>query len=109
MNFVRPQGRWSYLHQPCPSGQKAQWKKVTWNATTPPGTSVQLRVRSGDSETTFGDWTQPIGTSPADISVVQPNPSTMLQVEFTLKSADKTHTPILHDYGITYTCISITG
>jgi hypothetical protein len=108
-NFVRPQGRWAYLHSPCPSGLKALWKKVTWNATTPPGTTVTLRVRSGDSETTFGSWTQGFSASPADIGSVSPNPSFMLQVEFTLESKDKTHTPTLHDYAITYTCVSNPG
>jgi hypothetical protein len=113
MNFVRPQGRWSYVHKACPDGEKTQWKSVSWNATTPPGTGVTFRARSGDSETTFGSWTDPFTQSPALIGpgspkAISPNPSVLLQVEFTLTSADKTTTPTLHDYKVGYACIKIT-
>ena len=89
INFVRPQGRWSYLHNPCPSGAKAKWNQVIWHATTPPGTGVTLRVRSGDSETTFGSWTNPFTKSPADIApgsvnAVSPNPSYLMQAELSV-------------------------
>ena len=113
INFVRPQGRWSYVHQPCPAGSKAKWTKVIWHATTPPGTDVVLRVRTGDTETTFGSWAGPFNKSPADIApgapqAPSPNPSYMMQVEFTLTSADKTTSPTLHDYAVAYTCVNIT-
>jgi hypothetical protein len=114
MNFVRPQGRWSYLHKACSGSAKPQWKKVTWSATTPAGTAVSLRVRSGDSETTFGSWSKVFAASPADIgpsssAPIKPNPSKMLQVEFTLTSKNKQATPILHDYGVEYLCITNPG
>ena len=109
-NFVRPQGRWGYQHRPCPAGQKALFKQVVWNATTPPKTAVNLRTRSGDSDATFGAWSKIFESSPADIgpssaSPTEPNPAALLQVEFTLTSSDKTVTPILHDYSLVYDCI----
>ena len=109
-NFVRPQGRWSYVHKPCNAGEKATWKRVTWNATTPPGTAVTLRVRTGDTLTTLGTWSGEFSKSPAEIgpgnaTAISPNPAEMLQVEFTLSSADKSYSPTLHDYAVAYTCI----
>jgi len=108
-NFVRPQGRWSYLHKPCTGDEKATWKRVTWKATTPPGTSVTLRVRTGDTLTTLGSWSNEFSATPAEIgpgnvNAVSPNPAAMLQVEFTLASKDKTYSPTLHEYAVAYTC-----
>jgi hypothetical protein len=40
---------------------------------------------------------------------VKPNPSALLQVEFTLTSKDKTTSPTLHDYAVGYTCVNIAG
>ena len=109
VNFVRPKGVWGYLHKPCPSSIKAQWKNVTWKATTPPGTVVTLRVRSGDSVASMGSWSQAFTVSPADIGpgaagAITPNPAYLLEVEFALSSADKNISPTLHDYGIGYLC-----
>ncbi len=66
-NFVRPQGVWAYVHKPCPAGHKAIWKRVTWNATTPPATGVTLRVRTGETLTALGAWSVEFSKSPAEI------------------------------------------
>ncbi len=114
MNFVRPQGRWLYQHKGCQGNVKATWQGVTWNATTPPGTSVIVRVRSGDSDTTMGQWSKEFASSPAQFgpSSAQPqspNPATYLQVEFTLKNTTKDTTPILHDYKVSFVCADVPG
>jgi len=113
-NFVRPQGVWAYVHKPCPPGEKAIWKKVTWNATTPPATGVTLRVRTGDTLTTLGAWSVEFSKSPAEFgpgsaNPVSPNPAVMLEVEFTLTSNDKTISPTLHDYAVVFTCVEDLG
>ena len=89
-------------------------KQVVWKATTPAGTSVTLRVRSGDTDTNFGPWTGYFTKSPADVSKlsatpVKPNPSYYLQVEFTLTNKNKVSTPILHDFGVAYSCYNDPG
>ena len=114
MNFVRPSGRYVYQMNPCPKGVKAQWKQIHWKATTPPSTSVALRVRTGNSATTFGSWSSPHVTSPVNIdkgsaNAVTPNPAYYIQVEFTLTNKDKQTTPILHDFGVAYTCVNVPG
>jgi hypothetical protein len=114
INFVRPSGRYIYELKPCPSGVKAQWKQVDWTATTPTSTSISVRVRSGDTETSFGSWSQVFTSSPAAIGpkasgAITPNPSYLLEVEFTLSTSDKSHVPILNDYTVTYTCANTTS
>ena len=79
-----------------------------------PGTAVSLRVRTGDTETTFGSWSKVYTASPADIgptsaAPIKPNPANMLQVEFTLTSKNKLATPILHDVAINHTCTNTPG
>jgi hypothetical protein len=109
LNFIRPQGRYVYQLKACTDGTKATWTGAYWKATTPAGTSVTLRVRSGDSDTTFGSWSTEFTSPPAEFgpkkaAAISPNPSVYLQVEFTLKNTTKNTTPILHDYGILFYC-----
>jgi hypothetical protein len=109
MTWVRPQGRYVYQLKACPEGVKATWTGVKWNATTPTGTSVQVRVRSGDSDATMGSWSTAFDTSPAAFgpkasTPLTPNPAIYLQVEFTLKNTNKQGTPVLHDYAVSYVC-----
>jgi hypothetical protein len=111
-NFTRPQGRYLYQMQPCNGAVKPTWKRVSWTATTPTGTSVQVRVRSGDSDTTLGQWFGPYQQSPAMLKTgtaapLDPNPAWIIQVEFTLKTTVKSATPILHDFDVAYDCADI--
>jgi len=111
MNFVRPSGRYIYQFHPCPRNTTAQWKQIGWNATTPAGTSITVRARSGDIQTNFGSWTRGFTSSPAVIGPgssdpVKPNPSNYLQVEITLQSRKSGTTPVLHDLGVAYTCVN---
>jgi hypothetical protein len=109
-HFVRPQGRYLYQMQPCSGSIKATWKEVRWKATTPENTSLEVRVRSGNSATSLGDWVGPFSKSPADLgqtstTPLSPNPSQVLQVEFILKTHAKQSSPILHDFQVSYSCI----
>jgi hypothetical protein len=109
MKFLISQGRYGYQLNPCPNNGKANWMDVNWNATTPPQTEVILRVRSGDSAASFGPWSPEFKASPAQIgktssTPIAPNPSTYIEVEFTLRTQDKNVTPILHDYTVGFTC-----
>jgi hypothetical protein len=108
-NFVRPQGIWTYQIAPCKGGMKASWKSVSWKATLPAGTAVALRVRTGDTETSLGPWSQPFTSSPADLSKHTPNPAKIIRVEFTLTSKNPQATPILHDVAVGHSCTSTPG
>ena len=97
-----------------PAGIRATWSEVSWKATTPPNTSLTVRVRSGDTDTTLGAWFGPYQQSPAKFGKgspdpLVPNPAFLLQVEFTLKSVDQEDTPILHDFQVSYSCMQEPG
>ena len=82
---------------------------MVWSATTPAGTSVAVRVRSGNSATTMSSWSSVFTKSPALIgkgsaNPISPNPAVYLEVEVTLKTSSTSKTPILHDLGAVYDC-----
>ncbi len=109
-NFTRPRGTYSLLLEGCTGeGQSTRWLSVDWNATTPAGTAVQLRVRSGDDPVGMGTWFGPWLTSPAvldasPVGPVAPMPARFLHVEFELSTTDQDHTPILHDFTVAWDC-----
>jgi hypothetical protein len=104
-NFVLPRGTYHYRLDPCPPDQRARWKKISWNADTPPLTAVYVRARSGDSDTSFGQWTTVASASPLVLeSNIRPNPARMLEVEVTLESQDRLTTPVVRDLRIDFTC-----
>lgn len=105
---IAPVGRYAYTFHPCP-GIKADWQAVLYNATLPGKTAITLRVRSGDTESTLGQWIGPYETSPAELQAgaampLAPNPAEILQVEFTLSSGDALTSPTLHDFQVQYSC-----
>ncbi len=111
-NFTRPSGRYVYQFAPCPGGKRATWEQVIWRATTPNKTSIQVRARAGDNGTALGNWTPAASASPLLLNKgaatpLSPNPSVLLQVEFTLQTQDKQVAPVLHDFSVTYSCGAI--
>ncbi len=109
-NFTRPRGTYSLLMEGCTGvDQSTNWLSVEWNATTPAGTGVKVRVRAGDDQALLGSWFGPWDTSPAaldasPIGPVTPTPSRYLQVEFELTTDDMELTPILHDFTVVWDC-----
>jgi hypothetical protein len=104
--FTRPAGRYVYEFA-CPGGGLGTFDQLRFKSTVPAGTSLTAQVRKGDAAGVFGSWSTELGTSPADISALAPKQAARLQVKFILTSQDKSKTPILHDFGITYSCGSI--
>ena len=80
---------------------------MTWNATTPPNTSVVLYVRGSNNfdftlSQRYGPWT----TSPANLQG-PPGPVPQfkyLQLEFVLVSDDQTSQPYLSGFSVTTSC-----
>jgi hypothetical protein len=110
-NFTNPHGKYTWIQPGCSTGtMKAKWLKVLWDANTPAGTAITLRVRSADdmvglpTATFFGPYT----ASPADLSQppgpLLPNPSGLIQVEFDLTTTDKMSTPALKSFQIISEC-----
>jgi hypothetical protein len=81
----------------------AQWGNLAWTAATPPGTSLTLYTRSGNSATPDdGTWS---GWSPGHVSspgAVSSPPARYLQYRAILSSTDPYTTPVLHDVSVEY-------
>jgi hypothetical protein len=113
-NFTNPHGSYTWIQTGC-APMKTKWLKVVWDAMTPTGTTVTMKVRSADDATTLlsAPWTGGYTSSPADLSTapgpVMPNPSGFLQVEFDLTTTDKSATPVLQDFHILYECLNQVG
>ncbi len=117
-NFTNPHGSYSYIWTGCGVG-KTRWIGVTWDAATPPGTSISMKARSSDDKSTFSTatYTGNFTSSPADLlnaspsggGALAPNPSGFLQVEFDLTTTDKNATPALKSYTVIYECVNGIG
>ena len=85
----------------------AQWNSVTWDATTPPNTSVVLYVRGSNNfdftlSQQYGPWT----SSPADLTK-PPGPVPQfkyLQLQFVLVSDNQTSQPYLNGFSVNTSC-----
>ncbi len=88
----------------------AQWGDVTWTATVPPGTSLILYTRSGNTtnpdDGTWSDWSAGYTSSPAPISSP---PARYLQYRADLATTDPYTTPVLHDVSVEYGCYPLQG
>ncbi len=107
-NVVRPTGEYRVPIQGCPDPEQAHWTGITWDATLPPMTSVEIYVRAGDdlltldSQPLIGPWT----VSPADLTM-SPGPvpdAKYLLLIIRLTSDDREATPVVHGYSVQWTC-----
>ena len=94
--FVAPSGYARTVFEGCAAGP-TEWETITWDADTPPGARVSVRVRAADSPAELASalWLGPFGSMPADLAS-PPGPvppRRYLEVEVTLVSDDSTHSP----------------
>ena len=77
------------------AGQSVNWGALTWSSATPSGTDLAMSVRTGNTPTPDGSWSDfaPIGSSGGDI----PGTSRFVQYRAVLNSSDSTKTPALND------------
>ena len=106
-NFTNPKGSYQYLLKGCGPNSTTTWKRVVWDAVTPPNTSLTARVRLGDTPfptNMWGLWSNAALASPADITGAMPNPAQYLQVEFDFGTTDRAATPKLKSFTAYYEC-----
>jgi hypothetical protein len=107
-NFTRPRGTWRMLIEGCGDDKETTWLSVTWDATTPGGTAVKLRARSGPTAGALGDWFGYWEASPALLDQapgpLQPQPARFIEIEFELTSEDHEATPVLHGFEVMRDC-----
>ncbi|MCS6798042.1 MAG: hypothetical protein NZ898_05885 [Myxococcota bacterium] len=104
--FANPRGHYRFVvDSTC---NNFRWESLTWRATTPPGTSVEMRVRSANSMAALAaqPWRGPWTTSPANLQAA-PGPvpdGRFLEVEVRLATTDRRTTPRVYDVGVTGGC-----
>jgi streptogramin lyase len=105
---TRPTGEYRMPIQGCTGTAQATWTEITWSATTPPATSVEIYVRVGDNLATlsaqplYGPWI----TSPANLQA-PPGPvpdGRYLLLIIRLISEDREATPIVHGVSVEWSC-----
>jgi hypothetical protein len=110
-NFTNPHGSYTWIQGPCPGGKAPKWLKVLWDASTPTGTALTVRVRGADTlaALTAAPWIGPWKASPADLSMapgpLMPNPTGFLQLEFDFTTQDPTISPALKGFQIAWDCL----
>lgn len=107
-HFTAPRG--TYWRDFTGCGSTTNWLNVTWDATTPPRTAVQLYVKTGPSLASLTDTANPqygpFTVSPSDLRVA-PGPvphNAYMRVLFVLTSQDRTSTPVLNSFNVTWSC-----
>lgn len=98
---VAQEGTWE--SNPADAKLLAFWGKVRWDADVPPGTSVLVRTRSGNTakpDKTWSDWSPDLTDS---IGTPISSPSArFLQVQLKLKTENKAITPTLRKLELAY-------
>jgi sugar lactone lactonase YvrE len=104
---VAKEGTWE--SKPADAKLVSTWGRIRWDADVPPGTTVAVKVRSGNTEKpdkTWSDWSSEL--TDAAGSVV-PNPAArFLQVQLTLKSETEMVTPTVRKVEAAYLQVNVT-
>jgi hypothetical protein len=108
-NFTAPQGTYRQTFSSEDCGIDTIWRFVSWDATVPPKTSIQLFVTSANDLNDLNNPALrkgPFTTSPADLRVAGVAKGRYLRVEFVLKSDDRQNqvSPKLKSFDVNYEC-----
>lgn len=77
-------------------GAGTEWGKVSWNSNEPAGTSVTVKVRSSDDQSTWSSWE----TATDGVSLSTTPDGRYLQVETKLQISSGDTSPILYDLSV---------
>jgi hypothetical protein len=106
-NYTAPRGVWSKDFTGC--SPTTQWKTLTWDATAPANTRLQVFVRAGDTIADLSDVSIPryqLMTSPADLLLAGVPRKLYLRVFFELSNADGRSTPVVRSMNLQWGCAS---
>ncbi|UJR79418.1 MopE-related protein [Sandaracinus amylolyticus] len=105
--FTAPNGYYRTIVPGCAVGP-TEWEHVTWDATVPAGTRLELRARTADDVADLGSatWVGPFIARPTDL-VAMPGPvgtGRHLELEIQLFSDGGTRAPSIEDLVVQYNC-----
>lgn len=84
------------------AGLIALWESINWTATTPPGTSIKLQTRTGNTSTPDVTWSNWSNFYYASGEVITSPAGRYIQYCAVLQTNDPNVTPVLKDITITY-------
>lgn len=106
--FTAPNGFIRQVAAGCAVGP-TEWEILSWDATTPPGTRVEIRVRTANSVVELGGatWVGPFTTQPAELTL-PPGPvgdEAFMELEISLFSdGDMAIAPAIRSATVQYNC-----
>lgn len=106
--FANPRGHHSFVVDSGPDCYRYRWSRLEWRANVPPGTSVELWVRSSNTVAGLATqaWIGPFVTSPANLTVAPGPvpPGRYLEVDVRLATTDRRITPRVYSASATGLC-----
>ena len=105
-NFTAPRGSYRKDFEACDIDNV--WRTLTWDALTPPNTSIQVFVKAANTAAELASTSLvrygPFTTSPVDLVQAGVPKTKFLRVEFVLRSVDGQSTPVLRGFNLTWLC-----
>jgi hypothetical protein len=106
-NFTAPRGTYTKDFTGCPGG--TTWELLSWDASTPPNTSLTAFVKVGYTVAELADPTNmrygPFTTSPVDLTTLGlPTNRPLMRVTFELATTDGVSTPVLRSFNLKWSC-----
>jgi hypothetical protein len=108
-NFTAPRGTYRRDFEAC--DQDNEWRTLTWDAVTPPNTSIQVFVKAASTAAGLTSTSLvrygPFTTSPVDLVNAGVPRTKFLRVEFVLRSVDGQSSPVLRGFNLVWACGTI--
>ena len=105
-NFTAPRGTYRKDFEACDADN--EWRTLTWDALTPPNTSIQVFVKAANTPAELASTSLvrygPFTTSPVDLVNAGVPRTKYLRVEFVLRSVDGQSTPVLRGFNLVWLC-----
>lgn len=105
-NFTAPRGTYRKDFEACDVDN--EWRTLTWDALTPPNTSIQVFVKAANTLAELNSTSLvrygPFTTQPVDLVQAGVPRTRFLRVEFTLRSVDGQSTPVLRGFNVKWAC-----
>jgi hypothetical protein len=104
--FTAPRGTFTKDFLGC--SKDTRWRKIAWTADTPPGTSVQVFIKVGNSIADLSNTATmqygPFTSSPVDLEAAGVPHALYARVQFVLLSMNGMSTPVLTGFDVYWLC-----